>query len=258
MPDFANMLEEISAGVSLCTMTAKDDEVEVSCPACRQRLRLPRHRVGAVECPRCGDRFEADTNTVVISDIDFGRFNIEPASAITYRIIKSRRNTGLIFVCVSFGVLSLFFDFVIFQSSLFNSFQAEYLRIALIFCMLSCVSWLVPFLGGKGHYIDIEPTEVYSSKLDIAIKYRGVDDIVRYFEPGGGDDRVVRQANRYLRYTDGAPAPVPQGDVQKLHINSYEGKSIDISRDYTAYMEAINDLIARRVAMAKASPLIRG
>jgi hypothetical protein len=237
-------------------MAAKDDKVETACAVCRQRLRLPRHHVGTVECPRCGDRFEADTNTVVLDGIDPGKFRIKPASTITYRIHKSKKHTGLFFVFFSFGTLSPFLAVIFLASSLFNNWQSTYLHIALAFCILSCISWLVLFLGRNRHYIDIEPTEIYSSKLDIAIKYRGIDDIIKYYKENDADDRAVRQKNRYVHYTDGTPLPVPQGDIQKLHISSYEGMSIDISRDYTAFMEAINDLIARRVAMAKASPVI--
>jgi predicted RNA-binding Zn-ribbon protein involved in translation (DUF1610 family) len=236
-------------------MAAKDNKVEAACAVCRQRLRLPRHRVGTVECPRCGDRFVADTNTVILDDIDLGRFDIAPASTITYRLQKSRKNTGLLFVCFSIGILSPFLAIIYLVLSFFNDWHQTYLNDAAALCILSCISWLVLFLGGKRHYIDIEPTEVYSSKLDIAIKYRGVYDIVKFFEEEGAEDRATRQGNRYLHSTDAAQLPVPQGDVQKLHINSYEGKSIDISRDYTAFMEAINDLIDRRVAMAKASPV---
>ena len=236
-------------------MADKDDNVETACAVCRQRLRLPRHRVGIVQCPRCGDRFEADTNTVILDDIDLGKFAIAPASTITYRLRKSRKNIGLLFVCFSIGILSPFLAIIYLVLSYFNNWQKTYLNDAIAFCILSCLSWLGLFLGGRRPYIDIAPTEVYSSKHDIAIKYRGVEDIVKFFEEKGTADPATRQGDRYLHYTDATPPPVPQGVVQKLHINSYEGKSIDISRDYTAFMEAINDLIGRRVAMAKASPV---
>ena len=252
MPDFANMLNEISVKASGFTMAARDDKVEAACPACRQRLRLPRHRVGKVECPRCGDRFEADTNTVVLDEIDLRKFALEPASTITYRIQKSRKNTGLFFACFSVGISSPFLAIIFFVSSYLNNWQSTYLNDALTLCILSFISWLVIILGGNRHYIDIEPTEVYSSKLDITIKYRGICDITKYLEPKSGNGHILNQTNSYLRYADVAPVPVPQGDVQILHINSYEGKSIDISRDYTAYIEAIKDLIETRVAIAKA------
>src|SRR5215813_5258188 len=152
-------------------MAAKNDKVEAVCAVCRQRLRLFRHRVGTVQCPRCGDRFEADTNTVLLDDIDLRKFNVEPASNITYRIQKSRKNTGLFLVFFSIGILSPFLAVIFLVSSFFNNWQPIYLHAVTTLCTLSFVSWVVLFFGGKRHYIDIEPTEVYYSKLDIAIKY---------------------------------------------------------------------------------------
>jgi hypothetical protein len=256
MPNFANILKEISVKASLCTVAAKDDKVEVSCPVCRQRLRLRRHRVGTVSCPRCRDRFEADTNTFVISDIDFGELNIEPASAVTYRLIKSRNNTGFLLGCLLLSILSPFLAIIFLISSIFNHWQSTYLDIALTLGAASCVSWLALFVSGRRHYIDIRPTEIYSSKINTTIKYNNVDDIVKYFEQGGAGDGYIKQITSSPFYAKENPVSDFQGDIHGLHINSSTGKSIDISRDYMASMESIRDLIAARVAMAKESPVI--
>jgi hypothetical protein len=255
MPNFANILKEISVEASLCTVAAKDDKVEVPCPVCRQRLRLPRDRVGTVGCPRCRDRFEADTNTTVISDTDFGGLNIEPASAVTYRLLKSRTNTSFLLVCLLFSILSPFLAIIFLISSSFNHWQSAYLNTALALAAVSCVSWLALIVSGRRHYIDIKPTEIYSSKLGAAIKYNNIDDIVRYFEQGSAGDDYVKQISGSAFYTRQS-VPDFRGDTYGLHINSSTGKSIDITRDYVASMESIRDLIAARVAMAKESPVI--
>jgi hypothetical protein len=249
------MLKEISVEASLCTMAAKDDKIEVACPGCRQGLRLPPDRVGTVGCPRCGDRFEADTNTIVLSDADLSNFNIKPTSTITYRLLKSRRNTNLLLICLLFSILSSFLGVILLASAAFNNWQSAYLNPALVFCAIACVSWLAIIVGGKRHYIDIKPTEVYASKLGITIKYNNVDDIVKYFEQRGAGYRFIDQMDSY-GHSRGTSVAVPQGDIQELHINSVMGKTIDISRDYITSMESINDLIAARVAMAKEPPII--
>jgi hypothetical protein len=237
-------------------MAAKHDKVEVVCPVCRQRLRLARHRAGRVGCPRCKSRFEADTNTVILSGVDLGEINIEPTSAITYRILKIRKNTSLLLTCLLIGILSTFLAAILLASASFNNWQSTYLHTALVFCALSCASWLVLVLGGKRDYIDIRPTEIYSSKLNIAIEYSNVDDVVRYFEKIGTGEGIVRQKNSSVLYTSGHSMPDLRGDIHGLHINSFSGKSIDITKDYITYMKSISDLIAARVAMAKDSSVI--
>src|SRR5262249_31333415 len=154
-----------------------------------------------------------------------------------------------------FNILSSFLAVVFLASAAFNNWQAAYLDPALIFGVLSCVTWLVLIVSGKRHYIDIKPTEIYSSKLKTIIKYINVDDIVKYFEQRGTGYRFIKQSDSYEHLRD-TSEPVPGSDIHELQINSLIGKSIDISRDYITFMDSINDLIAARVAMAKEPPVI--
>jgi hypothetical protein len=237
-------------------MAANDNKVEVACSVCRQRLRLERDRVGMVGCPRCRNRFKADTNTVILTGDDPGEFNIEPASTVTYRILKLRKNTGLLLVCLLVCALSAFLTAIFFASAIFNNWQMTYVRFALIFGGLCGVSLLAVILGGRRDYIDIRPTEIYSSKLRLVIEYSNVDDIVKNYEQRGRIDNTARQRSGSVLYARGQGVPDILGNIQGLHINSFAGKSIDITREYISYMKAVSDLITARVAMAKESPII--
>jgi hypothetical protein len=232
-------------------MAGKDNKVEAACSACRQRLRLPRHRVGTVVCPHCRSRFEADTNTVIINDANLGEVAIVPSSNITYRILKSKTNTGLFLTFVLFVILSPFLSISFLAAAYFNNWQQTYLHYATIFGALFCVSCLVLAIIGKRYYIDIEPGEIYSSELGVRIKYNNIDDIFQYLEQRYTRNSIVDQTSGYLRYTQDSLVPDPHGNVRELRITSSTGKSIDIGKDYMTQMASISDLIAGRVAMAK-------
>jgi hypothetical protein len=253
---FCKYVENDFDPTELSAMAANDNKVEVACSVCRQRLRLPRDRVGTVGCPRCRNRFKADTNTVILTGDDPGEFNIEPASTVTYRILKLRKNTGLLLVCLLICILSAFLAGILLVSALFNNWQITYLNYALVFGGMAGVSLLILIIGGSRDYIDIRPTEIYSSKLGLTIEYGNVDDIVKYYEQRGRIDHNSRQKNSSVFYTRGHSVPDILGNIQGLHINSLAGKSIDITREYITYMKDISDLIAARVAMAKESPII--
>jgi hypothetical protein len=232
-------------------MAGRGDKVEAACSVCRQRLRLPRHRVGTVVCPHCRSRFEADTNTVILSDTHLDEINIEPASNITYRIIKSKTNTGLFLTFVLFSILSPFLSVSFLAAAYFNNWQQTYLNYAMIFGAIFSVSCLILSIIGRRHYIDIEPGEIYSSELGARIKYGDIDDIFKYLEQRYTSNNVADQATGYLRYAQDTWMPDPQGNVRELRVTSSKGESIDIGKDYTNRMAPISDLIAGRVAMAK-------
>jgi hypothetical protein len=55
------LLSKISQQMTWSDASASEGRMLVKCPACNQSLRVPAGKKGTLNCPKCGNKFEAQT-----------------------------------------------------------------------------------------------------------------------------------------------------------------------------------------------------